>query len=89
MQTNAQPNAPSAADGLAKLIDPAIPNALTDCARVDAKAFMAVLGCSRTWFYDELKAKRLPEPIRQGKQYTRWTVRQVREHCERQTAQQR
>lgn len=52
---------------------------LSDQAFVDVRVVAAELGRSVSMIHELVRRKRLPEPLRDGPRWSRWTMGQVRE----------
>lgn len=69
---------PTAEKPLAALLQPHIPAALADIALVDAATCAAVGAASISWWHDEVREGRAPQPAFREPRFTRWKLLDVR-----------
>ena len=57
-----------------------LPSDLADVALLDIKDVCAAVRMSASWWYDEVRAGRAPQPLRYGQRCTRWRSAEVRQY---------
>ena len=64
-----------------------LPADLADVALLDIKDVCAVVRMSPSWWHDEVRAGRAPQPLRYGPRCTRWTAASIRNYLIERAAQ--
>lgn len=60
-------------------------DAMPNSARIDVTTLSIITGRSKASVWRDVKAKRLPQPVRSGLRCTRWIVGEIRKALEAQT----
>lgn len=63
-----------------------VPQVLADVSLIDAKACAAVGAMSLSWWHDEVRAGRAPQPVIREPRCTRWRLVDVRRYWEARAA---